>query len=103
MRSFAATMEQFIRQTLREGLYGWQSQTAWCRWSGPNTAFPMGLRRNGTAQWSPGLPEPHATGGHGGAEAGRHVVCEPIHRFRLDTLADTLTCCCLHCETKRRP
>jgi ribosomal protection tetracycline resistance protein len=89
--SFAAAMEQYITGTLRQGLYGWQVtdcvvslvRSQYSVPDGPpSTRGPLSspqdfrkltplvvmaaLRRAGTA------------------------VCEPVHRFRLDTPADTL-------------
>jgi ribosomal protection tetracycline resistance protein len=90
--SFAVAMEQYITSTLRQGLYGWQVtdclvslvRSQYSVPDGPpSTRGPLSspqdfrkltplvvmeaLRRAGTA------------------------VCEPVHRFRLDTPADTLT------------
>jgi ribosomal protection tetracycline resistance protein len=89
--NFAAALEAFITETLRQGLYGWQVTD--CTVSlvrsgysvpdgGPSTRGPLSgpqdfrkltplvvmeaLRRAGT------------------------VVCEPVHHFRLETPADTL-------------
>ena len=89
--NFAAAMEQYISQTLRQGLSGWQVtdctvsliRSAYSVADGPpSTRGPLSgprdfrkltplvvmaaLRRAGTA------------------------VCEPVHRFRLETPADTL-------------
>ena len=89
--SFAAAMEQYVTGTLRQGLYGWQVtdcvvslvRSQYSVPDGPpSTRGPLSspqdfrkltplvvmaaLRRAGT------------------------VVCEPVHRFRLDTPVDTL-------------
>ncbi|MFL6145432.1 MAG: hypothetical protein ACJ72N_26670 [Labedaea sp.] len=92
MRTFAVTIEQFVRSTLREGLNGWQVTD--CR---------VSLVRSGYS-----VPDgpPSQRGPLSGPQDFRNitplvvmaalrqagtVVCEPIHRFRLDTAADTLT------------
>jgi ribosomal protection tetracycline resistance protein len=91
MENFAAAMEQHIAETLRQGLFGWQVtdctvsliRSAYSVPDGPpSTRGPLSgpqdfrkltplvvmeaLRRAGT------------------------VVCEPVHRFRLETPVDTL-------------
>ena len=89
--NFAAAMEEYVSETLRQGLYGWQVtdctvsliRSAYSVPDGPpSTRGPLSgpqdfrkltplvvmaaLRRAGT------------------------VVCEPVHHFRLETPADTL-------------
>jgi ribosomal protection tetracycline resistance protein len=91
MESFAAAMEEYVTETLRQGLYGWQVidctvsliRSQYSVPDGPpSTRGPLSspqdfrkltplvlmaaLRRAGTA------------------------VCEPVHHFRLETPADTL-------------
>lgn len=92
MENFAAAMEQYVTQTLRQGLCGWQV-----------TDCTVSLVRS---QYS--VPDgPPATRGPLSSpqdfrkltplvvmealkRAGT-VVCEPIHHFRLETPADTLS------------
>jgi ribosomal protection tetracycline resistance protein len=92
VENFGAAMEQFIRQTLREGLYGWQV-----------TDCTVSLVRS---QYSVPDGPPGTRGPLSGPQDFRKlmplvvmaalrqagtVVCEPIHRFRLDAPADTLS------------
>ena len=92
MENFAAAMEQYITETLRQGLYGWQV-----------TDCTVSLIRS---QYS--VPDgPPATRGPLSSpqdfrkltplvvmealkRAGT-VVCEPVHHFRLEVPADTLS------------
>jgi ribosomal protection tetracycline resistance protein len=89
--SFAAAMEQYINDTLRQGLYGWQV-----------TDCTVSLIRS---QYSIADGPPSTRGPLSGPQDFRKltplvvmaalkqagtVVCEPVHRFRLDTPADTL-------------
>ena len=91
MESFAAAMEQYIAETLRQGLYGWQV-----------TDCTVSLVRS---QYS--VPDgPPATRGPlsspqdfrkltplvvmAALQRSGTVVCEPVHRFHLDTPAGTL-------------
>lgn len=91
-RGFAATMEQFVRRTLREGLSGWRV-----------TDCTVSLVRS---QYSVPDGPPSIRGPLSGPQDFRNVtplvvmaavreagtvVCEPVHRFHLDTRADTLT------------
>jgi ribosomal protection tetracycline resistance protein len=90
--SFAAAMRQYVTETLRQGLYGWQV-----------TDCTVALTRS---QYS--VPDgPPATRGPlsqlqdfrkltplvvmAALKRAGTVVCEPVHHFRLDTPADTLT------------
>ena len=91
MEGFAAAMEQYITETLRQGLYGWQV-----------TDCTVALIRS---QYSVPDGPPTTRGPLSGPQDFRKltplvvmaalrragtVVCEPVHRFRLDTPADTL-------------
>lgn len=91
MEGFGAAMEQHIRRTLREGLYGWQV-----------TDCVVSVVRS---QYSVPDGPPSVRGPLSGPQDFRKltplvvmaalrrsgtVVCEPVHRFRLDTPADTL-------------
>jgi len=88
---FAAAMEQYITETLRQGLRGWQV-----------TDCTVSLIRS---QYSVPDGPPTTRGPLSGPQDFRKltplvimaalrragtVVCEPVHRFRLDTPADTL-------------
>ena len=92
MENFAAAMEQYIARTLRQGLYGWQV-----------TDCTVSLIRS---QYSVPDGPPSTRGPLSGPQDFRKltplvvmaalkragtVVCEPVHRFRLETPADTLT------------
>lgn len=92
MENFAAAMEQYITRTLRQGLYGWQVTD--CR---------VSLIRS---QYSVPDGPPSVRGPLSGPQDFRKltplvvmaalkragtVVCEPVHHFRLETPADTLT------------
>jgi ribosomal protection tetracycline resistance protein len=91
MENFAAAMEQYITETLRQGLYGWQV-----------TDYTASLIRS---QYSVPDGPPATRGPLSGPRDFRMltplvvmtalrragtVVCEPVHRFRLETPADTL-------------
>ena len=92
MENFAAAMEQYITRTLHQGLYGWQV-----------TDCTVSLIRS---QYSVPDGPPSTRGPLSGPQDFRKltplvvmaalkragtVVCEPVHRFRLETPADTLT------------
>jgi len=92
MEGFAAAMRQYVADTLRQGLYGWQV-----------TDCTIALTRS---QYSVPDGPPTIRGPLSGPQDFRKltplvvmaalrqagtVVCEPVHRFRLDTPADTLT------------
>jgi ribosomal protection tetracycline resistance protein len=91
MESFAAAMEQYITGTLRQGLCGWHV-----------TDCVVSLIRS---QYSVADGPPSTRGPLSSVQDFRKltplvvmaalrqsgtVVCEPVHRFRLDTPADTL-------------
>jgi translation elongation factor EF-G len=91
MEGFAAALEAFIAETLRQGLYGWQV-----------TDCTVSLVRSGYSVPDGG---PSTRGPLSGPQDFRKltplvvmaalkragtVVCEPIHHFRLETPADTL-------------
>jgi ribosomal protection tetracycline resistance protein len=91
MESFAAAMKQYVTETLRQGLYGWQV-----------TDCTVSLVRS---QYSIADGPPSTRGPLSSPQDFRKltplvlmaalqragtVVCEPVHRFRLDTPADTL-------------
>ncbi len=91
MASFAAAMEQYVADALRHGLYGWQV-----------TDCTVSLIRS---RYSVADGPPSVRGPLSGPQDFRKltpvvvraalrragtVVCEPVHRFRLDTPADTL-------------
>jgi ribosomal protection tetracycline resistance protein len=91
MESFAAAMQQYVTQTLRQGLYGWQVtdctvslvRSRYSVADGPTsvrgpTSGPQDFRKLTPLVVMAAL-----------RRAGT-VVCEPVHRFRLDTPADTL-------------
>jgi ribosomal protection tetracycline resistance protein len=90
--NFAAAIEQYITETLRQGLHGWQV-----------TDCTVSLVRS---QYSVPDGPPATRGPLSGPQDFRKltplvvmealkragtVVCEPVHRFRLDTPADTLS------------
>ncbi len=91
MESFAAAMEQYVAETLRQGLHGWQVtdctvsliRSQYSVPDGPPTtrgplSSPQDFRKLTPLVVMAALQR-----------AGT-VVCEPVHRFRLDTPADTL-------------
>jgi ribosomal protection tetracycline resistance protein len=92
MEGFAAAMRQYVTETLRQGLHGW-----------PVTDCAVTLTRSG---YSIADGPPSARGPLSSPQDFRKLaplvvmaalkkagtaVCEPVHRFRLDTPADTLT------------
>ena len=92
MEGFAAAMRQYVTETLRQGLHGW-----------PVTDCAIALTRS---QYSIADGPPSTRGPLSGPQDFRKLtplvvmaalrqagtaVCEPVHRFRLDTPADTLT------------
>jgi ribosomal protection tetracycline resistance protein len=89
--SFASAIEEFVRETLREGLHGW-----------PVTDCVVTLVRSGYSVFD---GPPSRRGPTSGPQDFRKltplvvmaalrqagtVVCAPVHRFRLDVPADTL-------------
>jgi len=92
MENFAAAMERYVTETLRQGLHGWQV-----------TDWTVSLVRS---QYSVPDGPPSTRGPLSGPQDFRKltplvvmdalklagtVVCEPIHRFHLETPADTLS------------
>jgi ribosomal protection tetracycline resistance protein len=92
MENFAAAMERYVTETLRQGLHGWQV-----------TDCTVSLVRS---QYSVPDGPPATRGPLSGPQDFRKltplvvmdalrrtgpVVCEPIHRFRLEAPADTLS------------
>ncbi len=90
--SFAAAMEQYVTGTLRQGLHGWQVidgtvtlvRSQYSVPDGPPSArgplsSPQDFRKLTPLVVMAAL-----------RQAGT-VVCEPVHRFRLDAPADTLS------------
>jgi ribosomal protection tetracycline resistance protein len=74
-------VEDAVRETLRQGLYGWQVTD--CTVSLTHSAHPAGSTTADTRSLTP-LVVMQAL------KQARTVVCEPIHRFRLEFPADTL-------------
>jgi ribosomal protection tetracycline resistance protein len=92
VRNFAAAIEQFVRQTLRGGLYGWQVTDCAVALVRSQYSVPDGPPSTrgplSTPQDFRGITPLVVMAAL--REAGT-VVCEPVHRFRLDTPTDTLT------------
>jgi ribosomal protection tetracycline resistance protein len=91
MEGFAAALEAFIAETLRQGLYGWQVTD--CTVSlvrsgysvpdgGPSTRGPL----SGPQDFRKLIPLVVMAA----LKRAGTVVCEPVHHFRLETPADTL-------------
>jgi ribosomal protection tetracycline resistance protein len=89
---FAAAMRQYVTETLRQGLHGWQVTdcTVTLTRSGysiadgpPSTRGPL----SGPQDFRKLTPLVVMTA----LKRAGTVACEPVHRFRLDTPADTLT------------
>jgi ribosomal protection tetracycline resistance protein len=91
VENFAAAMEQYVTETLRQGLHGWQV-----------TDCTVSLIRS---QYSVPDGPPSTSGPLSTAQDFRKltplvvmaalkragtVICEPVHHFRLETPADTL-------------
>jgi ribosomal protection tetracycline resistance protein len=89
--NFAAAMEEYVSETLRQGLYGWQVtdctvsliRSAYSVADGPPStrgplSGPQDFRKLTPLVVMAAL-----------VRAGT-VVCEPVHHFRLETPADTL-------------
>jgi ribosomal protection tetracycline resistance protein len=89
---YAAALRQFVTETLRQGLYGWQvtdctvtvTRSAYSVPDGPPAtrgplSGPQDFRKLAPLVVMAALKQ------------ARTVVCEPVHHFRLDTPADTLT------------
>ena len=89
--NFAAAMQEYVSETLRQGLYGWQVtdctvsliRSAYSVPDGPPStrgplSGPQDFRKLTPLVVMAAL-----------ARAGT-VVCEPVHHFRLETPADTL-------------
>ncbi len=92
MEGFAAAMRQYVTDTLRQGLYAW-----------PVTDCTVTLTRSGysIADGPPSTRGPLSSPQDfrkltplvvmAALKKAGTVVCEPVHRFCLDTPADTLT------------
>jgi ribosomal protection tetracycline resistance protein len=90
--NFAAAIEQYITETLRQGLHGWQVTDAVVSLVRSQYSVPDG---------PPATREPFSGPQDfrkltplvvmGALKRAGTVVCEPVHRFRLDTPADTLS------------
>jgi ribosomal protection tetracycline resistance protein len=78
---FHTAVEDAVRETLRQGLYGWQVTD--CAVTLTHSAYPTGSSAADCRNLTP-LVLMRALG-----QAGT-VVCEPIHRFRLEFPADLL-------------
>src|SRR3984893_1230458 len=92
--AFFRAVEDTVRETLQQGIYGWEVTdcTVAMTHSGYLGKHSLGHQRfnksmSSTAEDSRNLSPLVLRGGRG--QAGT-VVCEPIHRFRLDAPADTL-------------
>jgi len=92
MEGFAAAMRQYVTETLRQGLHGWQVTD--CRvaltrsqYSVPDGPPTMRGPLSGPQDFRKLTPLVVMTA----LRRAGTVVCEPVHRFRLDTPADTLT------------
>jgi ribosomal protection tetracycline resistance protein len=91
MEGFVAAMEQYIAETLRQGLYGWQVTD--CTVSLIRSAYsvpdgPPSIRGplSGPQDFRKLTPLVVMAA----LRSAGTVVCEPVHRFRLETPADTL-------------
>ena len=91
MENFAAAMEQYVTQTLRQGLYGWQVTDCTVSLTRSQYSVPDGPPSTRGPLSSPQdfrkltpLVVMEAL-----KRAGT-VVCEPVHHFRLEAPADTL-------------
>ena len=78
---YHAAVEDAVRETLRQGLHGWQVTD--CTVTLTHSAYPAGSTTSDTRNLTP-LVVMRAL-----KQAGT-VVCEPIHRFHLEFPADTL-------------
>src|SRR5215212_351914 len=92
--AFFAAVEDTVRQTLGQGLYGWEvtdCQVAMTH-SGYLAKHSLGHQRFNKSMSSTGEDFRKLTPLvlMDALRQARTVVCEPIHRFRLDTPADTL-------------
>jgi ribosomal protection tetracycline resistance protein len=91
MENFAAAMEQYVTQTLRQGLYGWQvtdctvslTRSQYSIADGPpSTRGPLSSPRD-FRKLTPLVVM-------AALKRAGTVVCEPVHHFRLEIPADTL-------------
>jgi ribosomal protection tetracycline resistance protein len=89
--SYAAALRQYVTETLRQGLYGWQvtdctvtvTRSAYSVPDGPpSTRGPL----SGPQDFRKLVPLVVMAA----LKRAGTVVCEPVHHFRLDTPADTL-------------
>lgn len=91
MENFAAAMEQFVRQTLREGLYGWQVIDCVVTLVRSQYSVPDGPpSKRGPLSGPQDFRKLTPLVVMAALKQAGTEVCEPIHRFRLDTPADTL-------------
>ena len=91
MANFAAAMEQYVTETLRQGLYGWQVTDCTVslvksRYSVPDGPPSVRGPLSGPQDFRKLTPLVVMAA----LKRAGTVVCEPVHRFRLDTPADTL-------------
>jgi ribosomal protection tetracycline resistance protein len=92
--AFFRAVEDTVRVTLRQGLYGWEVTdcTIAMTHSGYLGRHSLGHQRFSKSLSSTGEDFRHLTPLvlMSALQQARTVVCEPIHRFRLDTPAGTL-------------
>ena len=93
--AFFRAVEDTVRETLRQGIYGWAVTdcTVVMTHSGYLGKHGLGHQRFNKSLSSTGEDYRKLTPLvlMSALQQARTVVCEPIHRFRLDTPADTLT------------
>ena len=93
--AFFRAVEDTVRETLRQGLYGWQVLD--CAVTMTHSGYSSPTSTAGDFRLLTPLVLMSAL-----KEAGT-VVCEPIHRFRIDAPMDTVGQCCPPGAAGRRP
>ncbi|MGH3167641.1 MAG: GTP-binding protein [Trebonia sp.] len=92
MESFAETMEEFVRQTLREGLHGWQVTDCVVSLVRSHYSVPDGPpSTRGPLSGPQDFRKLTPLVVMAALKQARTVVCEPVHWFRLDMPADMLS------------
>ena len=91
LESFTEHMERYVRDTLREGLYGWQITDCLVTMTRCGYTSPDGPpSRRGPLTTSVDYRKLTPLVLMDALKQARTVVCEPIHRFHLGLPADTL-------------
>ena len=91
IESFAAHMDEYVRQTLRQGLFGWQVTDCVVTMTRCEYSVPDGPpSRRGPLSTAADFRKLTPLVAMAALQDARTVVCEPIHSYRFDGPADAL-------------